>query len=421
MTGSTTTSGFERTQNVASHGSATQTQTEATAGKVAIDAHGNVFKIPDYTIKEILSAIPSKCYKRSLPKSLAYVGRDIAVIVALAYAANHVIGPALAGTHWVVRFLFWNVYAAAVGAFSTGLWVLAHECGHQAFSDYGAVNDFVGWVLHSYLLVPYFSWKYSHSKHHKGTGNIHRDMVFIPPTKQEFWESRGWVQELAEFTEDSPLRTLGELVLQQLGGWLMHLFTNVTGQKYEGAPAWKRNHFWPTSPLFDAKDALYIVLSDIGVLAQLLVLRLWYLNFGGWSVFINWFVPYLWVNHWLVFITFLQHTDQTLPHYENNEWTFAKGAAATIDRQLWFVGPHVFHDIIETHVLHHYVSRIPFYNAREASAAVRKVMGEHYRSCDENMFKSFWKVARSCQYVDGSDGVLMFRNINNVGVGMGKK
>ena len=85
---------------------------------MAIDAHGNVFKIPDYTIKEILSAIPSKCYKRSLPKSLAYVGRDIAVIVALAYAANHVIGPALAGTHWVVRFLFWNVYAAAVGAFS---------------------------------------------------------------------------------------------------------------------------------------------------------------------------------------------------------------------------------------------------------------------------------------------------------------
>ena len=30
------------------------------------------------------------------------------------------------------------------------IWVLAHECGHQAFSDYGSVNDFVGWY---YILI----------------------------------------------------------------------------------------------------------------------------------------------------------------------------------------------------------------------------------------------------------------------------
>jgi hypothetical protein len=28
----------------------------------------------------------------------------------------------------------------------------------------------------------------------------------------------------------------------------------------------------------------------------------------------DYFVPYLWVNHWLVFITYLQHTDPKLPH-----------------------------------------------------------------------------------------------------------
>ncbi|SCV05919.1 LANO_0H18074g1_1 [Lachancea nothofagi CBS 11611] len=413
-------SGFQR--SVAGHAgsSATQTQTQTQPRpKVARDAHGNVFKVPDYSIKDILSAIPPECYQRSLAKSLAFVARDIAAIVGLGLLAHLYVAPQLAESAWFVRFLFWNVYAAAVGLFSTGLWILAHECGHQAFSDYGAVNDFVGWVLHSYLLVPYFSWKYSHSKHHKATGHLHRDMVFLPPTKQEFWSYRGWAANVAEYTEDSPLRTLGELVLQQLGGWIGHLFTNVTGQKYPDAPAWKRNHFWPTSPLFDAKDTLYIALSDLGVLAQCVVLRMWYLKFGGWSLFINWFVPYLWVNHWLVFITFLQHTDQTLPHYDNSEWSFAKGAAATIDRQLAFVGPHIFHDIIETHVLHHFVSRIPFYNARPASEAIKKVMGEHYRSCDENMFKSFWKVARSCQYVDGKDGLFMFRNVNNVGIGTG--
>ncbi len=32
------------------------------------------------------------------------------------------------------------------GAFATGVWVIAHECGHGAFSDYGWVNDAVGLV-----------------------------------------------------------------------------------------------------------------------------------------------------------------------------------------------------------------------------------------------------------------------------------
>ena len=81
------------------------------------------------------------------------------------------------------------------------------------------------------------------------------------------------------------------------------------------------------------------------------------------------------VNHWLVFITYLQHSDPQMPHYEASQWTFARGAAATIDREFGFVGKHIFHDIIETHVLHHYVSRIPFYNAREASEAIKKLWG----------------------------------------------
>lgn len=39
-----------------------------------------------------------------------------------------------------------------------GVWVIAHECGHQAFSSSQLVNDTVGFILHTCLLVPYFSW-----------------------------------------------------------------------------------------------------------------------------------------------------------------------------------------------------------------------------------------------------------------------
>lgn len=404
-------------------GSSTTTATTS-SGKFAIDTNGNVCKVPDYTIKDILDAIPERCYERRLYESLFYVARDITCIASIGFFTHKIAYPFIfdgLADSWFVKlakFGFWFGYTYLQGLFSTGIWILAHECGHQAFSDYGVVNDFVGWILHSYLLVPYFSWKYSHSKHHKSTNHLTRDTVFVPPTTEQFKERRGIVGDmLYNHSGDSPLRTLAELLLQQLGGWVAYITTNVTGQEYPGVAKWKVNHFYPTSPLYEKKDVLYIFLSDVGIMTQLLVLKIWYDKFGGWSVFINWFIPYLWTNHWLVFITYLQHTDATVPHYDADEWTFAKGAAATIDRQFGFVGPHIFHDIIETHVAHHYCSRIPFYNAREASVAIKKVMGEHYRSSNENMWKSLWKAAKGCQYVEGDNGVLMFRNVNNVGVG----
>lgn len=77
------------------------------------------------------------------------------------------------------------------------------------------------------------------------------------------------------------------------------------------------------------------------------------------------------VNHWLVLITFLQHTDPILPHYRAAEFTFPRGALATLDRNLLggggsffgWLGAHATHGISETHVLHHVSSKIPHYHA----------------------------------------------------------
>lgn len=383
-----------------------------TKNLTAVDTFGNLFEAPDYSIKDILQAIPAHCYERRLLQSYFYVFRDIFFLVLGYYAGNKFI-PTFENMY--VRGALWALFTVYQGLFGTGIWVLAHECGHQAFSDYGWVNDLTGWVLHSALLVPYFSWKYSHAKHHKATGHLTRDTVFVPLTKEQFKRKRN-IERLEELSEEIPLITLKNLVVQQAGGWWAHLTTNVTGQPYEDVPKWKHNHFVPDSPIFDPKDYWFIVLSDLGILIQSMILYKWFKAQGLFLFSMNYFIPYMWVNHWLVFITYLQHTAPQMPHYDANEWNFARGAAATIDRQLPFVGPYIFHDIIETHVLHHYVSRIPFYNAREGSDAIQKVMGKHYKKTDENMFYSLYKSARACQFVDGDNGIRMFRNANNLGV-----
>lgn len=377
--------------------------------RVAVNGHGETFNVPQLTIKQILDAIPPECYKRSYVRSFSYVARDLFFIGLFGYLAHeylHLI------PSFSLRVVAWMTYGFVQGLFGTGCWVLAHECGHGAFSDSRTVNDVVGWILHSALLVPYHSWRISHGKHHKATGNLKRDMVFVPKTREEFLSVRG----LSEFAEDAPIVTLYYLILQQLFGWIMYLFTNVTGQKYPNRSKWVQNHFLPASPIFDKKDFMDVIVSDIGILSTLTVLYLSTMKWGFSSVFLYYVVPYLWVNHWLVFITYLQHTDPTLPHYDPEEWNFVRGAMATIDRDFGFIGEYIFHDIIETHVLHHFVSRIPFYNGRKGTEALKKVLGEHYRSDQSNMVVSLYKVARSCQFVEGDNGVKMFRNGNGIGV-----
>ncbi|KAL8683943.1 MAG: hypothetical protein Q9186_000154 [Xanthomendoza sp. 1 TL-2023] len=411
---------------------------KAVSGKL-LDTYGNEFHLPDFTIKQIRDAIPPHCFERSGVKGLGYVARDLASLALTFYLFHTYVTPEnISSTP--VRAALWTVYTMVQGLFGTGLWVLAHECGHQSFSPSKTLNDTVGWFCHSALLVPYFSWKISHSKHHKATGHLERDMVFIPKTRDEYASKMGYyAHELTELMEETPIVTAGTMVGQQLVGWLLYLVANVTGHNHherqsEGRGIGKTNgfgggvnHFNPSSPLYENKDAKLILLSDLGLAIMATVLFLIGTNFGWANLAVWYFIPYLWVNHWLVAITFLQHTDPTLPHYEGQTWNFARGAAATIDREFGFIGRQLLHGIIETHVLHHFVSTIPFYNADEATEAIKPIMGEHYRYNVEGgslgFLKSMWQSARMCQWVEGCEGaegenkgVLFYRNRNGLGV-----
>ncbi|KAL9120362.1 MAG: hypothetical protein Q9187_003079 [Circinaria calcarea] len=404
-----------------------------------MNTYGNEFVLPDVTIKQIRDAIPAHCFERSGARGLAYVARDVASLAATFYLFHNYVTPEYIPST-PTRAVLWAVYTFVQGLFGTGLWVLAHECGHQSFSPSKTLNDTVGWICHSALLVPYFSWKISHGKHHKATGHMERDMVFVPKTREVYASRVGrYVHELSELMEETPIVTAGTLIGQQLVGWLLYITLNTTGHNHhekqvEGRGKGKKNglfggvnHFNPSSPLYEAKDEKLILLSDLGLAITLSVLLFIGKTYGMANLAVWYVLPYLWVNHWLVAITFLQHTDPSLPHYGPETWNFARGAAATIDREFGFIGRSLLHGIIETHVLHHFVSTIPFYNADEATEAIKPVLGEHYRSDVEGgsigFLKSIWRSARWCQWVEPSEGVqgegksvFFYRNRNGLGI-----
>jgi omega-6 fatty acid desaturase (delta-12 desaturase) len=285
--------------------------------------------------------------------------------------------------------------------------VIAHECGHQAYSDSKTINNAVGWVLHSALLVPYHSWRITHGRHHAATAHMTRDEVHVPKTASQLKitaPENGFAGNVDDLLEDAPLYAFVSLVAQQLVGWPMYLLRNASGQKWY--PPFT-NHFQPSAIMFDKRHHWQIIASDVGLVIALSALTMWVRATSFWNVVCYYGIPYLFTNHWLVLITYLQHTDPELPHYRAGEWNFQRGALCTKDR-------HVFdfftHDISSTHVLHHLSSHIPHYHAHEATEALKKVLGEHYAYTDENCFVSLWKNYRACRFVDDEGEVIFFRN-----------
>ena len=102
------------------------------------------------------------------------------IIVYAAYVAFYWIRANTALPEWCI----YPVYSVVIGSIAVGHWVLGHECGHGAFGNTKLQNDIVGFIIHSACLVPYFSWQYSHNKHHKDTNHMIKGETHVPDTKK---------------------------------------------------------------------------------------------------------------------------------------------------------------------------------------------------------------------------------------------
>ena len=277
---------------------------------------------------------------------------DLALAAALAVAAAAGIPRLLPDSSsssplvTLLRGLSWLAYWWFQGAVCTGIWVQAHECGHQAFSASRAVNDSVGLVLHSLLLVPYFSWKHSHRRHHSNTGSVDRDEVFVPPVRRnnsiksstEKPDNGSSLSHVfgEHFLASAPGR-LASILFALTLGWPAYLLFNVSGRPTYPKGSWP-NHFAPSSPIFASskRERVEVAISD-AALAVVAAGLFWIgRNFGFGTLFFLYFAPLLVVNAWLVTITLLQHTHPALPHYYSESWDWLRGKEEKRKREFFF-------------------------------------------------------------------------------------
>lgn len=351
---------------------------------------------PPFTFGEVKKAIPPHCFNRSLVRSFSHLAFDLVIAALLLYSTTYYF--AMSG---ILGWVLWLGYWVAQGCVLTGVWVIAHECGHHAFSDFSWVDDTVGLVLHSCLLVPYFSWKYSHRRHHSNTGSLEKDEVFVPKPKNEL----KWTSKLAS---NPPGRLLTIAITLTLG-WPLYLAFNVSGRKYPRFAS----HYDPYGPIYNNRERLQILVSDTALLVVAYALYLFASAYGLASLIELYAIPLLIVNGFLVLITYLQHTHPSLAHYDSSEWDWLKGALLTIDRDFGILN-HVFHHITDTHVAHHLFSTMPHYHAMEATNAIKPILGNYYRYDSTPIYKAVWREFRECVYVEADSpqkgGVFWYKN-----------
>jgi len=315
-------------------------------------------------------------------------------------------------TLWIMN------YSLIQGTIWFGLWILAHECGHGAFAKSKIVNDAFGLILHSFLLVPYFSWQYSHKKHHKYTNHITLGETHLPFLKTELPSEKykSIRNKLGPFL-NTTMNTIPKLTV----GWPFYLFCNSSGGRLDVnneiipnniLDFFTYSHMNPYSKIFPSKMKYKVFISDIFLILQLA--SLYYLDhIYGFGTSLIWYWPaYLVNNAWLVVYTILQHTDKDVPHHGQDTFTWLKGALSTIDRNYPYLVDEMHHYIGTTHVLHHINHKIPFYYAKQATKELKIVLGELYNYDNRNFLMSFYNTMLTCNYIEALTGTQYYKQLD---------
>ncbi|WOL06334.1 chloroplast omega-3 fatty acid desaturase 7 [Canna indica] len=305
-------------------------------------------KPPPFKIGDIRAAIPGHCWVKNPWRSLSYVLRDIIVIAALAVAAG-----------LIDRWWSWPLYWFAQGTMFWAVFVLGHDCGHGSFSNSVRLNNAVGHLLHSSILVPYHGWRISHRTHHQNHGNVDKDESWHPLT-EKLYKEMDLTSRWMRFNLPFPLFA-----------YPVYLWRRSPGR--EGS------HFLPSSKLFQPNERNDVILSSLcwSAMAALLLYLSWL--YGPLPVLKIYGFPYMVFVTWLDLVTYLHHHghQQKLPWYRGKEWSYLRGGLTTIDRDYGWIN-NIHHDI-GTHVVHHLFPQIPHYHLKEATKAAKPVLGRYYR------------------------------------------
>ncbi|GAA3907814.1 fatty acid desaturase [Sphingomonas limnosediminicola] len=231
---------------------------------------------------------------------------------------------------------------APASLFLLRLFLIQHDCGHDAFFPSRRANDWLGRFLGVLTLTPYDCWKRSHALHHSTTGNLDArgfgDVDTL--TVREFLGQNRWKRLLYRFYRHP-------VVLFGIAPTYLFLLRHrlPVGLMKAGSRYW-------VSAL--ATNATTVALVALGTICF------------GLSTILFTFVPVVLLAASLgVWLFYIQHQFEEAHWDRGDDWSFHDAALhgsshLELPRALrWFTAN------IGIHHVHHLSSRIPFYRLPE--------------------------------------------------------
>ncbi len=232
------------------------------------------------------------------------------------------------------------------------LFIIQHDCGHQAMFSSRLANDWIGRALGVVTLTPYDYWRHEHAQHHASSGNLDkRGFGDIDTITVDEYKARNRLGRFAYRAYRNPL------TIFVIGPAYLFIL-----QHRAPVMAMLRGHVpWPS-----------ILATNAGI-AALYAALIWLV---GWQTFLLVQLPIiLAASSAGVWLFYVQHQFEPTyweraPKWERERAALDGSSYYDLPRPLmWLTG------YIGIHHVHHLASRIPFYKLPQVIANHPELIG----------------------------------------------
>lgn len=258
---------------------------------------------------------------------------------------------------WLPIWIFWS-----------RLFIIVHDCGHQALFKSKWENDLAGTISGSFTTVPFFLWRHIHNQHHGAVGNLEKR--HLNPDL--------WTLTVEEYRNASFLK---KLVYRFMRNGFVRVFITP-------ALLFILGRFpLPNMPL---RSNLSILSMDL-VLA--LVLYFVHINDAYLVFSIAYLAPlYIWLS-FAAMMFYMQHQYEDTHWYSPEDWSNFKASVNGSSYMqfgpfmTWMTGNVGYHHI------HHLNANIPFYKLENANNDVKdmlQVKPISFWNCVPSLKRKLW-------------------------------
>lgn len=228
------------------------------------------------------------------------------------------------------------------GVWLVRVFLIQHDCGHQALFNSRIANDWVGRVAGVLTLTPYDVWRRTHSIHHAHAGNLDRRGIGdVQTLTVAEYRARSWFGRMKYRLYRHPVVMFG------LGPAYLFLLDYRL-------------------PLGLMRAGLRYWLSSMGTNLMLVVLLSALYYFGSWQVLVFIYLPTVLAGATIgVWLFFVQHQfEETYwghePDWQMHDAALMGSSHYRLPQPLRWLTAN-----IGIHHVHHLYSRVPFYRLSE--------------------------------------------------------